>query len=269
MSLRVGVSQSSDLPRDSERFARAMVCLEGLSCGDGFGECFFGPGAEARVERRELPPAVWRFTDDTMMAISVVEELRAFGGISEARLVEDFARRYDPARGYGPAMDGLLRRMGERDGAFWAEEARALFGGMGSMGNGAAMRVAPLGAYFADDLRRLVEEARRSAVSTHAHLEASAGAIATAVGAAVAWRSRGMRSRRRSGFWRRFGSGCRRARSGAGLRLRHGWEIGWAWPKLRRCWGTDRGVRPRTRFRLRCGVRGGGWATLKRRCGGR
>ncbi len=143
------------------------------------------------MRRRELPPGVWRWTDDTMMAISVVEVLRVFGAISEARLLEDFARRYDPARGYGPAMDGLLRRAGERGGAFWEEEARALFGGMGSMGNGSAMRVAPLGAYFADDLPRVVEEARRSAAATHAHPEASAGAIAGAVGTAVAWRSRG------------------------------------------------------------------------------
>jgi ADP-ribosylglycohydrolase len=50
------------------------------------------------------------------------------------------------------------------------------------------MRVAPLGAYFADDLDMLVEQAERSAMTTHCHPEALAGAIAVALAAAVAWR---------------------------------------------------------------------------------
>ncbi len=49
------------------------------------------------------------------------------------------------------------------------------------------MRVAPLGAYFADDLPCLVTEARASAEITHAHPEGQAGAIAVAVAAAWAW----------------------------------------------------------------------------------
>jgi ADP-ribosylglycohydrolase len=53
------------------------------------------------------------------------------------------------------------------------------------------MRVAPVGAYFADDLDAAIEHARRSAVVTHAHPEAVAGAIAVAVAAACAWRLRG------------------------------------------------------------------------------
>jgi ADP-ribosylglycohydrolase len=56
------------------------------------------------------------------------------------------------------------------------------------MGNGAAMRVAPLGAYFADDLDAVVVHAARSAEPTHAHADGQAGAIAVAVGAALAVR---------------------------------------------------------------------------------
>lgn len=58
------------------------------------------------------------------------------------------------------------------------------FGGGGSMGNGGAMRFAPIGAYFADDFAAVVENARRSAEVTHAHPEGQAGAIAVAVAAA-------------------------------------------------------------------------------------
>lgn len=62
-------------------------------------------------------------------------------------------------------MHGLLDSI--RQG-HWRGEARSLFGGQGSFGNGSAMRVAPLGAYFADDLDMVVEQAERSAVTTHA-----------------------------------------------------------------------------------------------------
>jgi len=52
------------------------------------------------------------------------------------------------------------------------------------------MRVAPLGAYFADDIDTLISEAAASAAPTHAHDEAVAGAIAVAVASAFAWRNR-------------------------------------------------------------------------------
>ena len=75
-------------------------------------------------------------------------------------------------------------------GAKWRETAANAFGGQGSMGNGGAMRVAPLGAYFAEDLERCAEEAKLSALVTHTHPEAVAGTIAIAVAAASVWQSR-------------------------------------------------------------------------------
>jgi ADP-ribosylglycohydrolase len=65
------------------------------------------------------------------------------------------------------------------------------------MGNGAAMRVAPLGAYFADHLDRVVDQARASAEVTHANPEGVAGAVAVAVAVAAAWRLRGQQGRGR------------------------------------------------------------------------
>jgi ADP-ribosylglycohydrolase len=58
------------------------------------------------------------------------------------------------------------------------------------MGNGGAMRVAPLGACFADDLSRVVEQARASSLVTHTHPEGVAGTIAIAIAAAMAWQLR-------------------------------------------------------------------------------
>ena len=53
------------------------------------------------------------------------------------------------------------------------------------------MRVAPLGAYFADDYAAVVREAALSAELTHRHPDGIAGGIAVAVAAAFAWVNRG------------------------------------------------------------------------------
>jgi len=74
----------------------------------------------------------------------------------------------------------------------WQVAARELFDGAGSMGNGGAMRVAPLGAYFADESpETIAREAARSAQVTHAHSEGQAGAVAVALAAAFASNHRG------------------------------------------------------------------------------
>lgn len=169
---------------------RARQSLEGLSIGDAFGERFFairGALLGEVLQQRVLPQPPWRFTDDTAMALSVYEVLAAHGHIDQDALAAAFARRYteDPARGYGAGAHEILGRLAV--GEPWQRVSPSAFGGAGSLGNGAAMRVAPLGAYFAGDLARAASEARASAEVTHAHPEGQAGAIAIAV--AAAWAS--------------------------------------------------------------------------------
>ena len=77
------------------------------------------------------------------------------------------------------------------EGAEWRVTSREAFSGQGSLGNGSAMRVAPVCAWFASDLDCVVKEARASAMVTHMHSEGVAGAVAIAVAAAMAWRLRG------------------------------------------------------------------------------
>ncbi len=196
---------------------RARLSLEGLSVGDAFGECFFfspdlvfkliranvipGPPYDPeRIEEymmdqcqalREVPAqAPWKWTDDTAMALSLVQVLEAHGEADEEALAGAFGRRYllEPARGYGSAMHDLLPDLAR--GGDWRSLASALFQGRGSFGNGAAMRVAPVGAFFGDDLARCAREARRSARVTHAHEQGVAGAVAVAVAAGAAWQLR-------------------------------------------------------------------------------
>lgn len=174
-----------------DRMQRTLLSLDGLSLGDAFGECFFDNAVLlAAIEKPgTLPPAPWNYTDDTEMALAIVEVLADHGRIGPDRqdvLAQTFARRYqrDPRRGYGGTAHEILREIGL--GVPFARAAGRVFSGMGSMGNGAAMRVAPLGAYFAGDLAQVVAQARASAEVTHAHPDAQAGAIAIAVAAAGA-----------------------------------------------------------------------------------
>lgn len=178
-------------PSHNEPLQRALLSLEGLSVGDAFGQWFFSPMAPTFFARRELPPKPWHYTDDTAMGISIVEIIKECDGIREDALAERFARRYaeEPHRGYGGTAQRILREISR--GQPWDAVARSAFDGLGSMGNGAAMRAGPVGAYFANDLKALVDHARRSAIVTHAHPDAQAGAIAVAVAASSALRLRG------------------------------------------------------------------------------
>ncbi len=163
----------------------ARIALAGLAVGDAFGTML--DGFPRRRGRRLISmQRPWRWTDDTAMAQSILDVLDAHGEIDRNALAATFARRYarEPDRGYGAGAATLLARVA--GGADWRAEAAAMFDGQGSYGNGAAMRAAPIGAYFARDLERVRAEALRSAEPTHAHPDGAAGAVAVAIAAALA-----------------------------------------------------------------------------------
>ena len=85
--------------QDIDRLARATRSLEGLSVGDAFGETFFvNPDVvEGLIEQRALATRKWRFTDDTLMALSVFSVLRQHGRVDQDALAQSFAERYDRA----------------------------------------------------------------------------------------------------------------------------------------------------------------------------
>ncbi|MER7704753.1 ADP-ribosylglycohydrolase family protein [Kitasatospora sp. NPDC097605] len=167
----------------------ASDALDGLSVGDALGAQFFVPAtARAHLAARTAPPGPWPWTDDTEMACSVYAAHTERGGIDVFDLTHAFARRHDFDRGYGPSANRLLRLI--REGGDAKALAAGLFDGRGSYGNGAAMRVAPLGAAYADDPGAVVGPAADTALITHTHPQAVDGAIAVAVAAAYAVRAR-------------------------------------------------------------------------------
>jgi len=172
-----------------DRLTWARISLEGLSVGDALGGFFEFRSLGDVIKTRKLPDVTWHFTDDTNMALSIYAILRRYQVIDQDKLAVDFAQHFDRLRGYGMGARHILTKI--RDSGNWRELCRTIFRGEGSFGNGGAMRVAPLGAYFADDIAAVVKNAGLSAEITHAHPEGISGAVAIAVAAAVACRLKG------------------------------------------------------------------------------
>jgi ADP-ribosylglycohydrolase len=135
-----------------------------------------------------LLSGTWPFTDDTVMGIGVYNILSGFGTIDQDELAKEFVNNYlaDENRGYGATARRILRNIAE--GGDWREESNSVFEGMGSAGNGAAMRSGPIGAYFNEDTARVIEQATLAAGVTHTHEEGIAGGIAVALAACICTR---------------------------------------------------------------------------------
>lgn len=169
---------------------RFTGCLLGLAIGDALGANFEGQDADAILERfatadelMEYPRQEMWYTDDTQMAIGVCEALIEHGEIVDASLCRAFVSNYVPSRGYGSGARAVLESMEESRN--YRQVAERYFPG-GSFGNGAAMRVAPVGLLFRGDRERLWQQARLSALPTHVHPLGIEGAQLLAFAVALA-----------------------------------------------------------------------------------
>ena len=131
-----------------------------------------------------------KYTDDTAMAIGLAESLIARGRIDQQRLGDRFRINYDrePWRGYATGPPAIFM-MVEQRGLSYVEASQrvgaALYGAQGSYGNGAAMRITPVGLFFHDapELYALVQA---SATPTHTHPIAADGAAVLAKAISIA-----------------------------------------------------------------------------------
>ena len=174
---------------------RFQGCLLGLAVGDALGGRFEGQSPERIAERFPTPDALLTttifdrldYTDDTQMAIGVAETLVENLEILEERLCHYFTINYLPSRGYGFGARAVLDAMEE--GRDYRQVAAEHFPG-GSFGNGAAMRVAPVGLFFHHDLEAVWEQARLSALPTHVHPLGIEGRNCRQRRSLSAWRTR-------------------------------------------------------------------------------
>ena len=111
-------------------------------------------------------------TDDTQMALCIATSLVEHGHLDADDVADRFLAWLPIGRGVGASTMQSLLAM--RRGIPWWEAAED------SAGNGAAMRVAPIGLFHPADTAALAGDAALSAVITHANGMAAASAIAQA-----------------------------------------------------------------------------------------
>jgi len=166
---------------------RARGALLGTFVGDALGMPYEGAlpaEVPSVVAMRDARLGRGTYTDDTEMMVLLAESLVRCGVVDEDDLARTFAADCDLRRGYGAGTRQVLESL--RGGLPVAEAARQVFDGRGSLGNGAAMRVAPVAVRFFDDEVLLAAQARRSALVTHAHPVGVDGAVVQARAIAAA-----------------------------------------------------------------------------------
>jgi poly(ADP-ribose) glycohydrolase ARH3 len=166
---------------------RARGALLGTFVGDALGMPYEGAHPRAIPAVLEMVDARLgrgTYTDDTQMMIALAESLLRCDVVDPEDLARSFRAHHDPARGYGAGTTRVFELWEQGDSV--DEAARRVFAGQGSLGNGAAMRVAPVAVRFADDDVLLATHASRSARVTHAHPVGIDGAVVQAAAVAAA-----------------------------------------------------------------------------------
>ena len=122
-----------------------------------------------------------QYSDDTQMSLMVAESLIKNGGFNP----DDLSSRYvewifsGEARGYGKTTLAALTSI--KNGTHWSESGIA-----GSLGNGTAMRAAPFGVYYRNELSVLISAIKIDSAITHVSEDAEAGALAIGITTAFA-----------------------------------------------------------------------------------
>jgi poly(ADP-ribose) glycohydrolase ARH3 len=164
-----------------QKLSKFIGSLIGTAIGDSLGSRFEGSaGFPIATELGR------RYTDDTAMTIGVAESLIEHKGYDYWSMADRFIKNYErePWRRYGSGPPRIFRMMQSGRTGFGMLD-RDLFPG-GSFGNGAAMRVAPVGLLYHDDPRQLREVAYHTAGITHSNELALEGAAVQACAVALA-----------------------------------------------------------------------------------
>ena len=170
-------------PELETKYLGGMV---GSAVGDAMGELAFQYSAKDKLMEAAVRVTELRYTDDTAMAIGLATSLLRKGHVEARDLGETFRRNFEkePWRGYAAGPPTIFSLVLSEEIAY-VDAAQMLFGGEGSFGNGAAMRIVPLGLFFHNS-RKIYELASGSAEVTHAHPIGKDGAAVQAFAVAQA-----------------------------------------------------------------------------------
>ncbi len=149
-----------------EKFKGALV---GTFLGDSLGKEAEGKRKleENYIEKIRSHNYVWDgdYTDDTEMMIALSEALIE-EDFNPQKIAQKFVENYHSFRGYGRGAKKVIRLL--KNGMSWDVVSKESFHG-GSFGNGAAMRIAPIGLLYFRDEDELIKNAILSSIITHYH----------------------------------------------------------------------------------------------------
>jgi len=122
----------------------------------------------------KLGPGQW--TDDTGMALALTRSLLACDRFIPASVAQHYLDWFEGPtfRGAGKTTRKALENL--KNGIPWYDS-----GEVGALGNGTAMRIAPLGVFYKDEPSKIIKYAKLDAIITHDSHEAQQGSIAMAM----------------------------------------------------------------------------------------
>lgn len=179
---------STTLPAGVPPVDAFVGCLLGVGIGDALGRPAeaqppdiirerFGSLTDFRPWRGWTSGPIGTVTDDTQMTMCIAESIVATGGVDPDDVADRFVAWLPQGRGKGRTCTQAVLNL--QAGSTWDHS------GVRSAGNGAAMRVAPVGLLHARRAAELRRDAAITAVITHADPMAVVSAVAQAT--AVAW----------------------------------------------------------------------------------
>uniref|UniRef100_A0A1B6KIV5 ADP-ribosylhydrolase ARH3 n=1 Tax=Graphocephala atropunctata TaxID=36148 RepID=A0A1B6KIV5_9HEMI len=168
--------------------SKVRGCLVGALLGDCLGSPYEG---DSNVSKSVLQNyfdklsgpyfknPVKMYTDDTAMTKCISESLIYKQGLDCKDLARRFVKEYfnQPKRGYGGgAIEVFYKLRNEKYEDVW-RPAKQQFEGLGSYGNGGAMRVAPVALFYRDNYDKMLEAARQVTLLTHTNRLGVNGAL--------------------------------------------------------------------------------------------
>ena len=173
--------------KEEELKAKFLGSFVGSAIGDALGAPWEGRRMPCNGDVALVANRMERliYTDDTHMTIGAAQSLIENKGFDGKHMAEIFIRNYEaePWRGYGPGPPRVFHMI--KNGEAWDKAADKLYQG-GSWGNGAAMRVAPVGLLYSHDPETLRHIAYNSSRITHSHELGKEGAALQAYAVALA-----------------------------------------------------------------------------------
>jgi len=165
-----------------DKFRGAIL---GCFLGDAFGSGFEGMDPDRSMFYMSTLSRKFtrRYTDDTDMTLALAESIIQCGKIDPENIAKQFSLSCDLTRGY--AIGTIKAVQALRAGLKWHQVARIVFEN-GSFGNGAAMRVSPVGLFYHHDLDSLRKSAINQANITHVHPLGQWGSVMQAYSVALA-----------------------------------------------------------------------------------